>query len=122
MESKEIEGSNATHEKWQHTENGFGGNYPQEGEHSLFALKPNTRFRYEKRADRKQKARRKENGTFSVDVIAFGYRYTATRIYLPLYWVSVSLADVQMWQPTQAPDYYNGYGRDGEECFLTKWD
>ena len=122
MESKEIEGSNATHEKWQHTENGFGGNYPQEGEHSLFALKPNTRFRYEKRADRKQKARRKENGTFSVDVIAFGYRYTATRIYLPLYWVSVSLAYVQMWQLTNAPDYYNGADRFGEECFLTKWD
>ena len=51
------------------------------------------------------------------DIRAYGYRY-GLRVYLPEYSCSVSVNDVQAWVHAAGPDYYNGYGRDGEESFL----
>lgn len=91
------------------------GNLPKEGLHCLFKLQPKAPYRYEFKADTRNQGRYKAAGSFILPITVYGYRYGKSRVYIPLYFVSVSTGVIDEWKPSGFPDYYNGTGREGEE-------
>ena len=125
-ENIEKESNNGQYQ-YQVLKNDFGTHYPREGQHCLFKLLTLTPYQYEKKADSRNKALPKfrVNGVFERPLEIYGYMYSARfgkkRVYLPYYYVSIDIDQVEKWKPSGLPDYHNGYGREGEENRLIHW-
>lgn len=98
---------------------------PAEGKTVLVTLKVGAVLRYENVPNLPRNVRAGKRIVLTEPFKVFGYRYCQKRIYFPLYRVSANLLrDVESWEDVEFTTklYHNGYGRIGEESFLSAED